>query len=121
MQLLIDSDAFCKLGVSGLLEEAIESLGFKQAECRILPALPRMLKKGTLHRKYGPTLSEALILLASRFTFLTLPTETFLDKLVQINGIDSGEALIFAAAVEQQSHILTADKRALLALKDIPP
>lgn len=120
MQLLIDSDAFCKLGSCGLLQEVIENLGSSFSECRILPALPHMLKKGSLRRKYGPEISDVLILLAKRIPFLTQPTEDLLNQLIQINDIDPGEALIFAAAMEQEVYILTADKRALTALKDIP-
>ena len=40
MQLAVDTDAFCKLGVSGLLDDALAVLGVARDDCGRLPALP---------------------------------------------------------------------------------
>src|SRR5688572_31331079 len=53
MRLLIDSDAFCKLAICELLDDAAAVLGASSAECGRLPALAFMLRKGNLRRKLG--------------------------------------------------------------------
>jgi hypothetical protein len=47
------------------------------------------------------------------------PSITWLDKLTLIDDIDPGEAQIFAAAAESGLIVVSGDKRALHALKDV--
>lgn len=53
MKLLIDNDAFCKIGTGGLLLESLALLGVDLASCGRLPSLPYMLRRGRLPKQYG--------------------------------------------------------------------
>ena len=119
MKLLVDTDAFCKLALAGLLQEAVGLLGADIRECARLPALPYMLRRGKLRSVYGPDACDGLIPLAIDMPTAEPPGDVWLDKLSPLPAIDAGEALIFATAAEKGIHVLTGDKRALRALKDV--
>jgi len=119
MKLLVDTDAFCKLAVSGLLPDAVEFLGADLTECGRLPALPYMLEKGRLRTVYGPVRCDGLIPVALSMPIVLQPDDIWLDKLIPIQAIDTGEAQIFAAGAEAGLLVMTGDKRSLRALKDI--
>lgn len=120
MALLLDGDAFCKLGVSGMLADAIAILEEKIDDCARSPALPYMLRRGALIRAYGAGPCAALLPIALAMPEAPVPDAAWLDKLASIDGIDPGEALLFAAAARDGSRVLTGDKRALLALRGVP-
>lgn len=120
MKLLIDSDAFCKLGTGGLLLEGLSLLGTDLASCGRLPALPYMLRRGTLPRRFGVAACENLIPIAEAIPRLPIPDNEWLGPLTDVSEIDFGEAQIFAAAAQFGLSILTGDKRALMALKGLP-
>ena len=46
--------------------------------------------------------------------------DAWLDMLIQVQSIDIGEAQLFAAGAERGLIVITGDKRALRALKDVP-
>ncbi len=119
MQLLVDTDAFCKLAVGDVFVEAIGLVGVSLAECGRLAPLPHMLRRGILRRNYGSLACDKLIPVAESIPVAMQPTEAWLDKLVPIRAIDPGEAQIFAAAAESRLLVLSNDKRALRALKDV--
>lgn len=119
MKLLIDTDVFCKLGVVGLLEQAVNLLGADLTDCGRLPALPYMLRKGTLRRAYGRGHCDTLIPIAEAVPIAVPPNKAWLEKLTPVHAIDPGEAQIFAAAAEGRLLTLSGDKRALRALKNI--
>lgn len=48
------------------------------------------------------------------------PGNMWLDKLIGVEAIDTGEIQLFAAAAESNTILLTGDKRALQALKGLP-
>lgn len=120
MALLVDGDAFCKLGVSGMLADAAEILGVKISDCARPPALPYMLRRGALVRAYGAEACAALRPDALEMESAPAPDATWLDKLASVDGIDPGEAILFAAAAQHGAHVLTGDKRAVIALKGVP-
>lgn len=120
MKLLIDSDAFCKLGTGGLLQEALRELGANLASCGRLPALPHMLRRGNLPRRYGQGVCESLVAIAETIPRLPVANEQWLDQLTGVPGIDPGEAQLFAAAAQHGLLVMTGDKRALVALKEHP-
>ena len=99
MRLLIDTDAFCKLAVGGLLHDALNLLSVDLIECGRLPALPYMLRKGRLRRLFGEDLCDKLIPLAESIPVADQPSNSWLDKLIDIHTIDPGEAQIMAAAL----------------------
>ena len=120
MKLLVDTDIFCKLGISELLPRAIELLGADITECGRLAALPHMLKRGNLTTTYGSQKCEDLLPVAQSMSVVDQFDDDWLDKLAQVQSIDIGEAQLFAAAAESGVIVITGDKRALRALKDIP-
>lgn len=120
MQLLVDTDIFCKLGICQLLLKAIELFGADVAECGRLTALPYMLKKGSLTTTYGSQNCEDLIPVAESMSVVNQLDVAWLDKLIQVQSIDIGEAQLFAAGAESGLIVMTGDKRALRALKDVP-
>ena len=120
MKLLVDSDIFCKLGKSELLHKAIELLGADISECARLAALPHMLERGGLVNTYGSQTCKDLATIAQSMPVVSQPDDVWLDKLAQVQSIDIGEAQLFAAGAESGLIVMTGDKRALLALKDIP-
>lgn len=119
MKLLVDTDVFCKLAVSGLLLKAVDLLGADLTECGRLPALQYMLKKGGLRTFYGPELCDNIMPIALKTPTVSQPSDVWLDKLTPVPAIDAGEAQIFAAGAENGLLVMTGDKRALRALKDI--
>jgi hypothetical protein len=118
-RLLVDSDIFCKLGITGLLEPSAAIFGVSLADCACLPALPHMLRRGKLPRLFGVAECEALIPLAERLTAMPVATAS-LDKLANVDRIDVGEAHIFAAVADLGMVALTGDKRALAAVAQVP-
>lgn len=120
MQLLIDTDAFYKLAVGNILDNAIDLFGTDLARCARLPALPYMLRKGRLRNSLGEQLSDQLIPTAESIPALPQPDAIWLNKLTMIQAIDPGEAHIYALAAANAAMVLSGDKRALRALMAIP-
>ena len=119
-RLLVDTDAYCKLGVAGLFDDAITALGVQVAECGRLAALPYMLRRGSLRRIFGDDASETLLRPAAEMPLAIQPGDGWLDPLTAVDSIDPGEAQLLAASAEYGLLLLTGDKRALRAVKDIP-
>jgi len=119
MRLLVDTDAFCKLAVGGVLEDAVRLLGAELKDCGRLPALPHMLRRGRLRKVFGAETCDSLVALADGVPVIVQPGEAWLERLTPIQAIDPGEAQIFAAAAEHGMIVVSGDKRALRALKDV--
>ena len=111
---------YCKLGVAGLLTDAITVLGVPVEECGRLAALPYMLRRGRLRRKFGDDVSDRLADLAARMPLATQPGDVWLDPLTAVSSIDPGEAQLLAASAERGLLLLTGDKRGLHGVKEIP-
>lgn len=119
MRLLVDTDAFCKLAVAGMLHEAIGLLGVGLNDCGRLPALPHMLRRGGLQKTFGAAACDALIPIAEALPVAGQASEGWLNKLTLIPDIDPGEAQLFAGAAEGNLMVLSGDKRALRALRNV--
>ena len=119
-RLLVDTDIFCKLGVAGLLEQAVAIFEVPLAECGTLPALPHMLRRGRLPKLFGAEACGKLIPLAESMSAETLPSTPSLEKLATIDRIDVGEAQLLAAVADLGIPMLTGDKRALAAVAQVP-
>jgi hypothetical protein len=117
---LIDTDAYTKLEVADLLDDALALIGSNRALCSRLPALPHMLRRGRLRKSLGADVADALSVRAAQLGQINSPSSEWLERLTPIADIDPGEALLFAAAAEQQTLVITADKRALYAVKSVP-
>ena len=120
LRLLIDTDAFCKLGTADLLTDAIGVLGVDIGECGRLAALPYMLRRGRLRRAFGDDNSDNLLDLALGLLPAPQPGDDWLELLVGSHDIDAGEAQLLAASAEYGLLVMTSDKRALLGIKDVP-
>lgn len=118
-QLLVDTDAFCKLAAADLLDEVLALLGVNRAQCAVLPALPYMLDRGRLRKRYGDFQSDRLRKFAGEFPVAPDSSLKWLDALTAESSIDPGEAQLFALAAEHGIRILTGDKRALEALAKV--
>jgi hypothetical protein len=119
MNLLIDTDAFCMLAVGGILEDGLRVLGADLTKCGRLPALPYMLRRGRLPRKYGVDICNELARIADGIPVIPKPADAWLELLAPLESIDPGEALIFAAAAEHGKSLLSGDKRGLRVVKDV--
>lgn len=119
MKLLVDNDAFCKLGAANLLREAALVFSATLSDCGRLAALPYMLRKGSLRRGLGAETCDALMPLAFAMPAAPAGSAVWLDKLVLAEGIDPGEAQLLAVSVENGLPFLSADKRALRAVKSV--
>lgn len=119
MKLLVDSDLFCKLGIANLLLPALSLLQSSLSECGRLPALPYMLRRGSLPKLYGAPACDALIGTANAMSVIPEPDITWLEKLTPLDAVDPGEAQLFAVASDLGLPVLSGDKRSLQAIKAI--
>jgi hypothetical protein len=119
MQVLIDTDVFCKLAIADLLADSLRLLAARIAECGRLPALPHMLRRGRLPAQYGEDACARLLPLAQEMPTAPAAGSSWLDRLVGAPEIDPGEAQLFAAAAERGMMLMTGDNRAIKALKSI--
>lgn len=116
MRLLIDSDAFAKLGISGLLAPFLGVLGITLDDCGRLPALPYMLRRGGLPRLYGQETCDALQEMANAIGLAPQASSQWLQQLTAVPQVDAGEAQLLASAAEYSLLLITGDKRALVAI-----
>lgn len=119
MRLLVDTDLFCKLGVTGLIDPVLAALGVNLADCRRLAALPHMLRRGKLRTTYGQERCEALVPLAEAIAPAPAAAIKWLDPLTPVTGVDPGEAQLLALAAEFGLLFVTGDKRALRSISSI--
>ena len=96
-QLLVDTDAYCKLSVAGLFTDATTLLGVPVQACGRLAALPYMLRRGGLRRMLGDDTSDTLAIFAERIPLAVRPHDSWLDPLTSVASIDPGEAQLLAA------------------------
>lgn len=120
MKVLLDTDVFCKLELVGLLGDAIGLLGAGLDVCGRLPALPHMLRRGKLVQRFGEAACARMLPVALTLPVMNRPTNTWLDRLTPIEAIDPGEAQLLAGAADAGLFVLSGDKRAFRALKDVP-
>ena len=120
MKVLVDSDVFCVLGASNLLEPALRALQSQLKDSGRLPALPYMLKRGTLLDSYGEALCAQLGTLARIIPVVGEPSTRWIDTLSSITDVDPGEAQLLAKAAEDRLIVMTGDKRALRAIRTMP-
>jgi hypothetical protein len=118
--LLVDSDVFALLAAVGLLGELATSLGLSRESVRRLPALVKQLQQGkSIGRKYPDAQREqALSVCKSTRPFVARAQEVALQaRLVRVDNIDDGEAVLFATLAEQPFwYLTTGDQRSLIAL-----
>lgn len=121
MRLLVDTDIFCKLGVAGLLYEALATLGVPLAECGRLAALPHMLKRSRLTKLYGQERCDALLPIAEAMPVAGVPGTEWMEPFRDVPDIDAGEAQLLALVAQHGFILLSGDKRALKAVSAVLP
>lgn len=119
MKLLIDTDAFCKLGLAGLLTDAVGILGAELDDCRRLAALPHMLRRGSVPRRFGEDICRGLLIAAEAIPPIQPFNSPWLDRFVPATGIDPGEADLLSVAADEKVLVLSGDKRALRAVRTV--
>ena len=119
MKLLVDTDAFCKLAASGIFLKALGLFNAEFSECARLPALPYMLRRGRLRNIFGSALCDELLPMVQGMPIVSSSGNALLEKLASVSSIDPGEAQLFSEAAESGMFIITGDKRALRALRNI--
>lgn len=97
-----------------------EVLGGKLDQCERLQALPHMLQRGKLPKRYGPDRCAKLLALADKCPVIAVPSTDELDRFTGINDVDPGEAMLFARAAVGDCLLMTGDKRALKAVIGVP-
>lgn len=120
MRLLVDTDAFCKLGAADLLSDAASQFGVGLEACERLPALPHMLRRGRLRKRLGEAHADHLLALSERLPVLSGAESAWLEQLVGIPDIDPGELQLFAAVASGGRMLVSGDKRALRAVSAVP-
>lgn len=120
-RLLIDTDAYVRLGYGDCLKELCGRLGASWEDCRHLPALPHQLSRGALARKLGPERAATLRSKLAGLRPLATVAGAAADDLAPINDMDAGEVQLFAAAAaDPECLVVTNDKRAIHALSQAP-
>lgn len=119
MRLLVDTDIFCKLGVAGLLNEALAALGVSSGECGRLPALPHMLQRGGIVKRCGSPACNALVPVAMEMPIAPAADDKWLQPLVGVASIDAGEAQLLALTAQHAFVLLSGDKRALRSVATV--
>ncbi len=120
MAVLFDTDAFCKLGAAGLLEAVAERLGSRLEDCARLPALPHMLARGGLRKRYGDAICEALKTSATTLQVAPTASDSTRELFRNLPSVDPGEAQLLALCIERGDTLVTSDKRALRAAATVP-
>ena len=121
MKLLIDNDALLKLARYDLLDKVLEAFGFQYSDVSVLGAAKYVLLpvKDRLRRCKDEASADRLeTFLANVGTIDAAGANAeIVDALSAIPNIDPGEALMLAlGASQEETYILTGDKRALTAL-----
>ncbi len=123
MQLLIDSDVFCKFAICGVLDDVVAMLGRTRADCRRLEQLGHILQnpKAKLYKQLGAQHAAVAADAAKHYKSLPLIDPRLLELFQNYDGIDPGEVQLFAAtAAAPDTLLLTGDKRAIKALRGVP-
>ena len=119
LRLVIDTDAYCKLGAADLLAEAVHTFGATISDCGRLPALPYMLRKGSLRTALGDDISDYLASLSQTMPPVPEPSHQWLGAIARVHTIDPGEAQLIAASADYGLLVITGDKRALTSIREV--
>lgn len=119
MILLADNDILLKLASCNLLDEALLVLNVTYRDIRVLKTLKYELRKNKkLSARYGTeSIQRALDFIQQVSTIDSAINSDEQSLLSDVQGIDDGEIILFAATKDiPQFLIATGDKKALVAL-----
>jgi len=116
MIILSDNDILLKLAAFDLLEAAF--LMFENHEVYVLATAPYSIRAAKTVRDNSPeAIERAAAFIASCRKLPAAPHEEDNDALLDVEGIDSGEAILFSSMRDFDNAVLvTGDKRSLKAL-----
>lgn len=116
--LYLDNDLFVLFAGANILEELIEAVGFDRQATRRLRPLPQMLERGPLARRLPTGLRQRALAWCSTIAGIEeAPSPKLVDRLVLLEDLDPGEAVLFALAAETDGSLVgTCDRRACRAL-----
>ncbi|MGL5065959.1 MAG: hypothetical protein ACRC62_38815 [Microcoleus sp.] len=119
--LFLDNDIILKLVACNLFWESVVSLGATQLDLRVLPDAKFVFKNSRkIVRKYPEAIRSSAISIVGCCPKIQLVSIDPLQQL-EIEGIDPGERLLIAAALDEESfYLATGDKRCLKALAAAP-
>jgi len=121
--LLVDSDIFILLAGAGMLDRAIELFGFSRSTTRRLEALPYQLRKWEASGSYPRHVCNAALQQCRAVAALTEQPMGLnaVSRLLDVKGIHSGEAVLYALLMERPSYYLASgDKRGMVAVATAP-
>ncbi|XZN94361.1 MAG: hypothetical protein ACM65K_15815 [Microcoleus sp.] len=115
----VDNDIILKLAACNLFEEALTSFNLTKADVRVLPSASfKFRKDNRLAKIYTMVgVERAIEIVKSCVSIEQSPNAAEIEALTAIEGIDAGEAVLFATTdTANKFYILTGDKRCLKAL-----
>lgn len=121
--LILDNDFTTKCVAGNVLDDVLAALGKGTADCLILSALKHQLRtpKCKLYRGVGATVAERALAAVADIASLPDGPAQWLDLMRDVEGIDPGDAELFAATASNNAYLLaTADKRAIRAAPNVP-
>ncbi len=119
---LVDSDVIYKLAMCNLLDDTLAALDLARTDVYVLPTAKYKFsvarRPGTGERRYGAEVFARIRdFLGSVREIDVAGLSEELQLLASIDGIDAGEAILFAATAEFDQYLLaTGDKASLRAL-----
>lgn len=121
--IFFDNDVLSRIAAAGMVEHVLAVVGIGAERAYCLPSLVPMLgEKKRIGRSMTPEAREAALRgIAGVRVWRDSPDATLRGRLAAVPGIDDGEAVIFAALVEDRTLALaTGDKVSLRALCAAP-
>lgn len=112
-----DTDILCIVAALDGLEAVAAGLGHGVAQCHRLAAVPQQLQRGRrLKRQFAAP--EQIAARVAPINQIPMAEDEWVHRLVEVDGIDIGEAQLFAAALSTHDILVaTGDLRALCALR----
>lgn len=119
MLVFSDNDVIAKLACCDLLDEALTALGVTKADVRVLPSAAHYFRRSAkLRSRIGNAVADRAARFAESVTVIqSAPDPSEYAALLAVDGIDAGEAVLFAATKAARDwQLLTGDKNGLRAL-----
>lgn len=113
----VDNDVILKLAAYNLFWDAMKALGAKDEDIRVLPTASSFFCAKWLKEQYSDQTLQQATRIAQKCTKAMHSNNAVYATLLNVNGIDSGEAILVAATLsETDFYLLTADKRFLKSI-----
>lgn len=121
MVVLTDNDILFKLAACRLIDRLPVLLGVDKSEVWVLETAPHVARDS--HDRYPAETIERVVAFLSGTSVLDvdLVDDDVLERLLQLERLDAGEAILYAVAINlEDSCVATGDKRSLRCLSEAP-